>query len=358
MKNTLTLGLLSLTFLLAACSPAVATDSNSGMPMNNGNMQAVTATPGSMMAENPEASHMMEPITAPNVQPATESQGGQPLEFREENGVKVFELTAKAVKWNILDTVAVTAYTYNGTVPGPMIRVTEGDQVRIVVKNDLPDGTTIHWHGVEVPNAMDGVPGVTQDPIEPGQTFTYEFTAKPAGTFMYHSHFEGDVQVGAGLYAPIIIDPKEAEANPPAVDKVLMISEWLQKDGQTYAAMPMGGMEPNYFTINGKAFPSTETITVKKGERVRLRLIGIGQFIHPMHLHGFPFKIVATDGHPVPEAAQLTKDTVSVAPGERYDIEFVPTETGQWMLHCHILHHTTNDNVEPGGLMLMINVVE
>ena len=358
MKRTLILGLLGLTFLLAACSPAVATNSNSSMPMNSSGMQGATSTPGSMMAENPGASHMMEPITAPNVQPATESQGGQPLEYREDNGVKVFELTAKAVKWNILDNVAVTAYTYNGIVPGPMIRVTEGDQVRIVVKNELPDATTIHWHGVEVPNAMDGVPGVTQDPIEPGQTFTYEFTAKPAGTFMYHSHFEGDVQVSAGLYGPIIIDPKEPEANPPAVDKVLMISEWLQKDGQTYAPMPMSGMEPNYFTINGKAFPSTETITVKKGDLVRLRLIGIGQFIHPMHLHGFPFKIVATDGHAVPEAAQLTKDTVSVAPGESYDIAFVPTETGKWMLHCHIIHHTTNDNVEPGGLMMMINVVE
>jgi FtsP/CotA-like multicopper oxidase with cupredoxin domain len=324
------------------------------MPMQG----MATSTPGSMMANNPEASHMMEPITAPNVQPATETEGGKPLQFREENGIKIFGLTAQAVKWNILDSVAVTAYTYNGTVPGPMIRVTEGDQIRIVVKNELPDATTIHWHGVEVPNAMDGVPGVTQDPIEPGETFTYEFTAKPAGTFMYHSHFEGDVQVSAGLYAPFIIDPTKPETNPPPVDKVLMISEWLQKDGNTYAPMPMSGMEPNYFTINGKAFPSTETITVKMGERVRLRLIGIGQFIHPMHLHGFPFKIVATDGHPVPEAAQLTKDTVNVAPGERYDIEFVATETGQWMLHCHILHHTTNENVEPGGLMLMINVVE
>jgi FtsP/CotA-like multicopper oxidase with cupredoxin domain len=114
-----------------------------------------------MMMDNPEAAHMMEPITAPNVQPATESEGGQPLEYRLENGVKVFELITKAVQWEILDGVTVTAFTYNGTVPGPMIRVTEGDQVRVIVKNELPDPTTIHWHGVEVPNAMDGVPGVT-----------------------------------------------------------------------------------------------------------------------------------------------------------------------------------------------------
>src|SRR5215212_10912021 len=196
MKKVLIFVLIVFTLIVAACSPAAPQTQESGnMPMENN--ARMTATPGSMMAENPEASHMMEPISAPNVQPATETEGGQPLEYREENGVKVFELTAKAVEWNILDNVSVTAFTYNGTVPGPMIRVTEGDQVRIVVKNELPEATTIHWHGVEVPNAMDGVAGVTQDPIEPGETFTYEFTAKPAGTFMYHSHFEGDVQVSA-----------------------------------------------------------------------------------------------------------------------------------------------------------------
>lgn len=369
MKTLLLPTLISIALILSACSAQQSSPTAiSGKMMGSGNTQtgsgnlgmsdvsgAPTATLGSMMPINPEAAHMMEPIGGTNIQPATETKGGQLLAYREENGVKVFELTTKVVQWPILDGVTVNAYTYNGTVPGPMIRVTEGDQVRIIVKNDLDDPTTIHWHGVEVPNAMDGVPGVTQDPIQPGETFTYEFVAKPAGTFMYHSHYEGDVQVSAGLYAPIIIDPKEPTIQAD-VDVTLMISEWLMRGGQTYAAMPMSGMEPNFFTLNGKAFPATETINVKKGERVRIRLIGIGQFIHPIHLHGMPFKIIATDGHPVPEAAQLTKDTVSVAPGERYDIEFVATEPGQWMLHCHILHHTTNDNVEPGGLMLMINV--
>jgi FtsP/CotA-like multicopper oxidase with cupredoxin domain len=301
--------------------------------------------------------HGMEPIPADGVPAATQDKGGQPLDFRLEEGVKVFELTAQPVRWNILDDVTVTAWTYNGTVPGPMIRVTEGDRVRMVFTNHLPEPTTIHWHGIEVPNAMDGVPGVTQDPVMPGETFTYEFVAKPAGSFMYHSHFEGDTQVSIGLYAPFIIDPAPPE-NPPDVDVSLMLSEWRVTNGDTYAAMPMMGMEPNYFTINGKAFPLTETINVKVGQRVRLRLMSIGQFVHPMHLHGMAFKIVATDGHPVPEAAQLTKDTVSVAPGERYDIEFVATEPGQWMFHCHILHHTTNDGADPGGLMLVINVTE
>ncbi len=356
MRQILMLIMTSLSLILSACAPILFRDDLKNM--GNSDVIPETPTPSRMIMENAEVAHMMEPITAPNVEPAAAPVGGQPLEYHLQDGVKVFELTVKAVHWEILDGVTVTAYTYNGTVPGPMIRVVEGDQVRVVVRNELPVPTTIHWHGVEVPNAMDGVPGVTQEPIQPGETFTYEFTARPVGTFMYHSHYEGDIQVMAGLYAPFIIDPQESEVNPPAVDKVLMISEWLVRHGQTFAAMPMSGMEPNYFTINGKAFPATETITVKRGDLVRLRFIAVGQFIHPMHLHGFPFEIVATDGHPVPEGARLIKDTVSIAPGERYDIEFIATETGQWMLHCHILHHTTNNNVEPGGLMLMINVVE
>lgn len=361
MKTVLTMLVLFAMLVISACAndpstsgsasvEATPTPTPARMMPANGGMEHSMDSSGAGMA------HMMEPISAEGVQPATQDQGGQPLEFRLEDGIKVFEITTKPVQWKILDDVTVTAWTYNGTVPGPLIRVTEGDKVRILVKNQLSDPTTIHWHGIEVPNAMDGVPDMTQDPIQPGQTFTYEFTAKPAGTFMYHSHFEGDVQVGVGLYAPFIIEPQEEAALKPDVDVPLMLSEWRVVDGETFAAMPMGGMEPNFFTVNGKAFPATETLNVKKGQRVRLRFINIGQFVHPMHLHGVPFKIVATDGHPVPEAAQLTKDTVAVAPGERYDVEFIATEPGQWMVHCHILHHTTNDNVEPGGLMFVVNV--
>ncbi len=361
------LALAALTVAQAALLPAAQDPTPT--PADMGGMEGMdmgdtnaTATPSALghdmtsMGDETSDGHTMGPASAEGVPLATEARGAQPLDFRLEGDVKVFELTARPVRWEILDGVTVTAWTYNGTVPGPMLRVTKGDRVRVILKNALPEPTTIHWHGVEVPNAMDGVPGVTQDPIQPGETFIYEFVAKPAGTFMYHSHFESDTQVMLGLYAPFLIDPAEPEANPPDVDMVLMLSEWLVMDGQTYAAMPMAGMEPNYFTINGKAFPAAETINVQAGQRVRLRLMSIGQFVHPMHLHGQPFKIVATDGHPVPEAAQLTKDTVSVAPGERYDIEWVAAEPGQWMLHCHILHHTTNDGEEPGGLMLIVNV--
>jgi FtsP/CotA-like multicopper oxidase with cupredoxin domain len=343
----------------SSATPSPESDMN-GMNM----MDHMTATPMmpmdsmDMMGADTGMGHAMQPISAEGVSSATQDRGGQPLDYRIEDGVKVFELTAQPVLWNILDDVTVTAWTYNGTVPGPMIRVMEGDTVRIIFTNHLPEPTTIHWHGMEVPNAMDGVPGMTQDPVQPGETFIYEFVAQPAGTFMYHSHFNSDIQVGVGLYAPFIIDPAVPEANSPDVDVTLMLSEWLVTGGQTYPAMPMAGMEPNYFTINGKAFPATETINVQVGQRVRLRFAAIGQFVHPMHLHGMPFKVVATDGHPVPEAAQLTKDTISVAPGERYDVEFIATEPGQWMLHCHILHHTTNNGADSGGLMLVVNVIE
>ncbi len=300
--------------------------------------------------------HNMGPVSSAGVPLATSATGAQPLDFTLDGDTKVFTLTAQAVQWPLMEGVTMTAFTYNGTVPGPLLRVNEGDNVRVVLKNELAEPTSIHWHGILVPNGMDGIAGVTQDAIQPGETFTYEFVAKPTGSFMYHSHVAGDKQVGLGLYAPFIIDPVTPAEPAPDVDVIMMLSEARVVDGETYPAMPMAGMEPNYFLINGKAFPATETISIKQGDRVRIRFMGIGQLVHPMHLHGMPFKIVATDGYPVPAAAQLTKDTVLVSPGERYDVEFIASEPGHWMLHCHILHHTTNDGAEPGGLMMMFDV--
>ena len=336
---------------VSAVTPGASTS-----PEASGEQSSPARTPGVLQSTNPEADEAMEAISDENVPLATETEGGKPLPFRMDGEVKVFDLTARAVKWPILQDVLATAYTYNGTVPGPLIKVTEGDTVRVVLKNELPEPTTIHWHGVQVPNEMDGVPDMTQDAVQPGETFTYEFVAKPAGTFWYHSHVRSDVQIGLGLHAPILIDPAQPAGEQPDIDQVLMLEEWRIVDGETFASMPATGMDPNFFTINGKAFPETPEIEVKQGQRVRLRLVGAGQLGHPMHIHGPAFKIVATDGHPVPEAAQLTKDTVWVAPGERYDIEWIATDVGKWMLHCHIPHHTTNDHAEPGGLMMVLNV--
>jgi len=326
------------------------------------NMTSTSADDNSTNDPMEGMGHDMSPIPSAGVPDATEATGGQLLPYSEEDGVKVFELTARPVRWAILEgsnPVTVTAWSYNGTVPGPMIRVTEGDRVRIVLTNELPDPTSIHWHGIPVPNAMDGVPPFTQAAVQPGESFAYEFTAPPAGTFMYHSHVETDKQIMIGLYAPFIVDPAEATADAPDVDVMWMLSEWrVGPDGETYPAMPMAGSEPNYFTINGKAFPDTEPIVVQKGDRVRIRLAGIGQFLHPMHLHGMNFRIVAYDGVSLPPEQQIVRNTVPLAPGEIVDIEFVAENPGTWVFHCHILHHVTNDGAEPGGLIGVLQVVE
>jgi FtsP/CotA-like multicopper oxidase with cupredoxin domain len=292
-----------------------------------------------------------------------DAKGDQPLEPRIEDGVKVFDLETSVIEWNILPDERVMAYAFNRQVPGPRIRVTEGDRIRINVTNHLPESTTVHWHGLILPNEMDGPAEITQDPIEPGETYTYEFTTQQFGTFFYHTHDHVDRQQALGLYGALIIDPKD-----PAVDAaygydhelVVQLQELLERDGYTYPAMPMDGALPNYFTINGKAYPATESLQMKVGEKVRVRFIGSNaSFIHPMHIHGGPFEIIAIDGEPVPEGARQLQDTVNVGPGQRYDVIWTAREPGKWLLHCHIAHHTTNNNVEDeggGGLMLILDV--
>lgn len=338
-------------FLIIGTAIALAFLLQKNVTKKNNNSTQLSITNANLAGEK-----AMEAISEKGVAKSTEQKGLQELPYKLDNDKKVFNLVTKPIRWNILKDVMVTAWTYNGMVPGPLIRVTDGDKVRILVKNNLSEPTTIHWHGVQVPNNMDGIPDETQKPIQPGETFTYEFVAKPAGTYWYHSHFDSDKQISVGLSGAFIIEPIGGLVSKPDIDKILMLNEWRVIDGQTFAAMPATGMDGNYFTINGKAYPETEKIEAKVGQKIRLRFIGSGQMIHPMHLHGFPFKIVATDGNDVPESAQWTKDVVSVAPGERYDVEFTPDRPGKWMLHCHIPHHTTNDHHEPGGLMMMIDV--
>lgn len=345
---------------LAGASPTAMPSGTEGMDMSGQTLPAAgtpTASAGTGGMNMNTGLMQDEPVPSEGVLPATESTGGQLLPFKMDGDVKVFDLTAKPVLWKINPDTTVTAWTYNGTVPGPLFRLTEGDKVRVVFKNELPKPTSIHWHGLPVPSNMDGVsqPELSQKPVQPGETFVYEFVAKPAGTFMYHSHFDTDTQINIGLFGGFIIDPKNWADVKPDQDITMILNEWRVVDGVTYPAMPVMG-EPNFFTVNGKTYPDIPTINVKQGERVRIRFIGAGQFEHPMHLHGAAFKIVATDGYPVPEVAQLTKDTVPVHPGERFDIEFIADNPGQWAFHCHIVHHATNNDVEPGGLLFVVNV--
>ena len=307
-----------------------------------------------------EGGHTMAPVDVSGAPAAApDARGNQPLEPKLVDGVKEFELATSVIKWNILPDVQVGAYAYNGQIPGPLIRVNVGDQVRVRVKNNLPEPTSVHWHGLSIPNAQDGAADVTQPPIKPGETFTYEYTVpNTPGTFFYHTHVQGDRQQPLGLYGALIIDDPNAQPDA-SQEYIVELGEWRVADGQTFPAMEFDGMLPNFFTINGKSYPATETVKAKVGERIRFRFIGSGQFIHPMHIHGGPFEIVATDGNPVPEGARLTKDTVLVGPGERYDVVWTAREPGKWLLHCHINHHITNNGAEVaggGGLTMVIEV--
>ena len=290
-----------------------------------------------------------------------ETRGARVLEPRLENGVKVFDLETSIIRWQILPSVSVTAYAFNGQVPGPTLRFREGDRVRINVTNHLPETTTVHWHGLILPNVMDGPAGVTQEPIKNGDVYRYEFTAVQSGTYFYHSHDHVDRQQGLGLYGALIIDPAiPAEEIAADHEYTLQLQEWLVRDGLTYPAMPMEGGMPNFFTINGRAYPSTDTIKMKVGETLKVRFIGSSSgFIHPMHIHGGPFVVVAQDGQTLAPSARYSADTVNVGPGQRYDVIWTARKAGKWMIHCHISHHTTNNNAEQnggGGLMMDIDV--
>jgi FtsP/CotA-like multicopper oxidase with cupredoxin domain len=290
-----------------------------------------------------------------------EVRGDRELEARMENGVKVFDLETSVIRWAILPDVKVDAYAINGQVPGPRLHIRQDDRVRINVTNRLPESTTIHWHGLILPNEMDGPAEITQEPIPPGGSYRYEFTAGQSGTYFYHSHDHVDRQQALGLYGALIIDPANPQDEIAADhDYVIQLQEWLMREGLTFPSMPMDGGQPNYFTINGRAYPSTDTIRMKVGETLKVRFIGTNNgFIHPMHIHGGPFEVVARDGETIPESARFLADTVNVGPGQRYDVVWRARRPGKWLIHCHIGHHTTNNNVEEkggGGLMVVIDV--
>jgi manganese oxidase len=275
--------------------------------------------------------------------------------------VRNYELVASETSWEIAPGVIVPAIAYNRQVPGPTIRVMEGDTLRVTLKNELAKSTSIHWHGLHVPNAVDGVPGVTQAPIEPGQSYTYEFQASHAGTFMYHPHNNSVEQIDRGLYAPLIIDPVTPTATQFDKEFTMMLSAWDTNallggvaDGHGTSGMAGMSMAYNYFTINGKAFPSNEPWTVREGDLVRARIINISNLAHPMHLHGGDFTVIAKDGEPIRPEIQQTMNTLSVDAGETFDIAFRADNPGNWVFHCHELHHVENDGVEPGGLIQLI----
>ncbi|MBC6448051.1 multicopper oxidase family protein [Actinokineospora xionganensis] len=284
------------------------------------------------------------PVDVSPVAAAAQAQsgGGEDLgdgtrlaEWRIVDGVKVFALNIAPKQWETKPGVVKAGYAINGLIPGPVIRVNEGDRVRFVVKNDMPEETALHWHGMDLPNDQDGVPMLTQPPIEPGTTYTYEWTAISTGSHWYHSHHHGE-QESKGVYGSLEVVPRLGDI-PADRDYRIMTGD--------------GALG---FVINGKSFPATAPLRARVGERVRFRLIGTGpEMIHPMHLHGGFFELVAQDGKRLPFPQRM--DTLLLGVGQTFDIVFVPTKPGKWMLHCHIFSHSeTHEGMS--GLVSILHV--
>jgi FtsP/CotA-like multicopper oxidase with cupredoxin domain len=292
-----------------------------------------------------------QPVVVPN---------GAALPFRIVDGVKVFHLVAEPVYHEFAPGLMANCWGYNGRVNSTVIEAVEGERIRIYVSNKLEVPTTVHWHGIYLPNGMDGVSGITQRPIPPGETFKYEWTLRQHGTFMYHSHHDTMTQEGMGLTGMFVIHPR----NPTDDDRVdrdfaLLLNEYRIVPG-TYRPDPNEMTDFNVLTINGRAFPGTVPLVVKKDQRVRIRMGNLSQMDHhPIHLHGYRFKITATDGEKIPVSAQWPETTVLVAVGQTRDIEFIADVPGDWIMHCHMTHHIMNQmghglpnmiGMEPGEL--------
>jgi manganese oxidase len=278
-------------------------------------------------------------VVAPGGQVAVVTPNGSTLPLRTVGGVKVGHLVAEPVQHQFAPGLDAECWGYNGGTPGPTIEVIEGDRVRFYVTNRLPEPTTVHWHGVLLPNGMDGVSGLNQPPIEPGETFKYEFTFTRAGTYMYHPHYDEMTQMALGMMGMIVVHPKAPRG--PRVDRdfALVTHEWKMRPG-TRRPDPTAMNDFNVLTFNSRAYPATEPLLVGVGERVRLRFGNLSAMDHhPVHLHGYYFRMTATDGGPIPESAQYPETTVLVPVGSTRTVEFVADAPGDWAMHCHMTHH-------------------
>ncbi len=292
---------------------------------------------------NAQMDQSMEDVAMRFINEPKSTFGGTPLEPKIlADGTKEFDLTAKIVDWELSPGHVVKAWTYNGMVPGPEMKVDVGDKVAIVLKNELPESTSLHMHGIRVPNAMDGVDPYTQDPILPGDTFTYSFTALDAGVGMYHSHHDAQTQVPNGLAGAFLIGEMPipavlADKGITSVDKTVNM---VLNDSGTIG-----------LTLNGKSFPATEPYAMKVGETLEVNYFNEGLMTHPMHLHQPTGWIIAKDG--VPLLVPTPSDTVAVAPGERYTVLYHFVDPGVWAWHCHILNHAEG----PAGMFGMVTAI-
>jgi manganese oxidase len=270
-----------------------------------------------------------------------ETPNGTNLPYRMVGGVKEFHLIAEPVKRELAPGMTINAWGYNGQTPGPTIEAVEGDRVRLLVTNKLPEATSVHWHGIILPNGMDGVGGLTQPHIQPGETYAYEFTLKQHGTQMYHPHSDEMVQMAMGMMGFFIIHPRTPSS--PRVDRdfCIFLHEWFVEPG-AMTPNPNVMNDFNLFSFNSRVFPGTAPLVARTGQRVRIRIANLSMDSHPIHIHGHRFFVTGTDAGPVQRSAQLPENTVNVPPGTTRDIEFVADNPGDWAFHCHKTHHTMN----------------
>ena len=290
------------------------------------------------------------PVITPN---------GTTLPYKIVDGVKIFHLIPGEVDHEFAPGLRAHCWGFNGQVHGPTIEAVEGDRVRIYVTNKLPESTSIHWHGLLVPSGMDGVAGLSQKNIEPGETYKYEFQLRQHGTYMYHSHSDDMTQIALGMMGMFIIHPRTPTGPKADRDFVLMSSEW-RIDVGSMRPVPTEMTDFNVLTFNARAFPGTAPLVAKYGDRVRIRFGNLSPMEHhPIHLHGFYWKITEMDGLQIPEAAQQPGNTVLVAVGQTRTVEFIADNPGDWAMHCHMTHHTMNQmghnapnliGVRPGDL--------
>jgi manganese oxidase len=273
----------------------------------------------------------------------TVTLNGSTLPWKVVDGVKVFHLVAEEVRdHEFAPGLKAHCWGYNGQVHGPTIEVVEGDRVRVYVTNKLPEATTVHWHGILGPNGMDGVGGLTQRAIPPGETFKYEFTLWQHGTFMYHSHHDEMTQMALGMLGMIVIHPRELKGPRPDRDFVFLLSEWKIVAG-TMRPDPNEMTEFNVLTLNAKCYPGTAPLIIKTGDRVRIRFGNLSAMDHhPMHFHGHYWWVTATDGGEIPESARWPEVTTLVPVGSTRTVEFVANNPGDWAMHCHMSHHVMN----------------
>lgn len=325
------------------------------------------------------------PPGAPGGEPVTpETPNGTTLRpAADADGVKRVTLTASVVNQEFLNTegkqVMAKAYGFNGGSPGPTLVFTIGDTVEITVVNNLPEPTSVHWHGVIVPNTMDGVPeaGQPSPKIQTGGSFTYRFTVQQEGTHMYHSHTDTAKQDLLGLAGGLIFLPKQETGPKVARDIVYFLNEWtmpqdLKPDAikdmprtgspvdavNSVMAMPnWANMNFNFFTMNGRSFPNTAPLDITMGQRVRLRFFNVGMSTHPIHLHGQDFLHTEQDGNAIAPDNQLQLNTITVAPGQTQAVEFYAVNPGIWPLHCHLAHHVTNNLSSGfGGMSTVVRI--